>query len=395
MPFTVTMPKLSPTMETGTIAKWHKKEGDLVNAGDLLLEVSTDKATVEHTALDEGYLRKIVVPDGQDAQVNQPIAIFTESADESIDGYTPEGAAAVKTKTETPEIKAAVAAPSPAKEQTRILASPLAKKIAKQQGIDLGNITGSGPRGRIVVKDLKQPERVSLPSGTFEEIALSPMRKVISQRLLEAKTTIPHFYVQMAIDATHLVSFREQLLALDQKVTYNDCIIKASALALREHPVLNSGFNAANQSLVQYKTIDISVAVSVEGGLITPIVKHADQKNLSQISSEVQQLAKKAKEGKLAPQEFQGGSFTISNLGMYGVTQFQAIINPPQAAILAVSAILDQPVVKNGTIVPGKIMNLTLSADHRVVDGVAAAKFLNTLQKYLENPVALFSNIGS
>lgn len=415
MPFTVTMPKLSPTMETGVIAKWHKKEGERVNAGDVLLEVSTDKATVEHTALDEGILRKILVEEGKEAAVNQPIAIFTEEASESIEGYSPVGEKAiekpVEKKVEPPlpvsSRQTIIAQPAPVfvKEEAlaapeRIVASPLAKKLAAQQGIDLSRLQGTGPRGRIVAKDLEKAssgpqlrlqtkQAPTLPSGTFEEIALTPIRKVISERLQAAKATIPHIYVQQAIDADNLFSLRTQLSELGIKVSYNDLMIKACALALREHPVINSGFNAKASSIVQYKTIDISVAVSIEVGLITPIVKNADFKSVSEISAEVRELAKKAKEGKLHPNEFQGGSFTISNLGMYGVTDFQAIINPPQAAILAVSAILDQPVIKNGLVVPGKVMNVTLSADHRVIDGVAAAQYLQTLKKITENPIAL------
>lgn len=405
MPFTLTMPKLSPTMEEGMIATWHKKEGDRVEVDDVLFDVATDKATVEYQAIDEGWLRKIIVKDGQQAAVNQPIAIFTENQNESIEGYespkekngavaapapvtasAPSGASAPK---------AATAIPSPAQQpvqQGRILASPLAKKIAKDQNIDLSRIQGTGPGKRIMSRDLSMAAPASqpaVPAGTFVEEILTPMRKTIAKRLQESKATIPHFYVEMAVNAEELVKIREQLIKGDMKVSINDLIVKACALALRKHPVVNSGFNAANQSVIRYQTVDISVAVSVKGGLITPIVKHADFKNVREISAEVKALAARAKEGKLDPQEYQGGSFTISNLGMYGVTSFQAIINPPQAAILSVSAILDVPVVKNGAIVPGKVMNLTLSVDHRVVDGVAGAEFMKTLQTYLENPALL------
>ena len=393
MPFTVTMPKLSPTMETGVIAKWHKKVGDKVEAGDVIMEVSTDKATVEHTALDEGFLRKILVPENGDAAVNQPIAIFTETKDESIEGYAPEGEVKAEEKTapqvqeKAPEVKEAVTSGA------RIIASPLAKKIASQKGIDLHGIQGSGPRGRIIAKDLEKSTAVKLalsvaPSGSFEEVPLTPIRKVISQRLQEAKSTIPHFYVTQTVDVGALVQLREQLSAIDVKVSFNDCVIKAVSLALREHPGINSGFNPAKQAIMLYKTIDISIAVSLESGLITPIVKNADHKTLTDISSEVRSLANKAKEGKLAPHEFQGGSFTISNMGMFGVTEFTAIINPPQSAILAVAGIQDVVFVRNGAIVAGKGMNITLSVDHRVIDGVAAAKFIKTVQKYLENPIA-------
>lgn len=216
-----------------------------------------------------------------------------------------------------------------------------------------------------------------------------PMRKVIASRLQESKSFIPHFYVQLTVDVEPLIALREQLKHVQVKVSVNDLLIRAAALALKKHPNINSGFNSVNMTIVRFKTIDISVAVSTGEGLITPIIRHADYKNVGEISVEMKQLVKRAKEGKLDPHEYKGGSFTISNLGMYGVTNFQAIINPPQAAILAVSGILDTPVIKNGQVVPGKIMNLTLSADHRVVDGVAAAEFLNTLKTYVENPAAL------
>lgn len=391
MPFTVTMPKLSPTMETGSIAKWHKKEGEHVKAGDVLLEVSTDKATVEHSALDEGWLRKILVTEGKEAAVNEPIAIFSEEEAENIEGFKPEGATE---KAVTPEVKkTTVVAQQPVREEARVFASPLAKKIAKERGIDLSQVQGTGPSQRIVSRDLESVKKVpavpQLPSGTFEELPLSPIRKVIAQRLQEAKATIPHFYVQQAIDAEKLVALREQLSNLEVKISINDCMIRACALALREHPNINCGFNVANQTIIQFKTIDISVAVNVESGLITPIVPLADTKSLQEISREIRALAKKAKEGKLQPREFQGGSFTISNLGMFGVTDFQAIINPPQAAILAVSGIHNQPVIREGAIVPGKIMNVTLSVDHRVIDGVQAAEFIKSLQKIIENPVSL------
>lgn len=390
MPFTFTMPKLSPTMESGTIQQWLKKVGDKVEAGDVLLEVATDKATVEHSALDGGYLRAILVQEGQEAKVNDPIAIFTETKDESIEGFAPEQQ---KREEPAPALeKAPVVVPKTSTSE-RIVASPLAKKLAEQKGISLSGIQGSGPRGRIVAKDLErkptsQP-KPSMPSGTFEEVALTPIRKVTGKRLQEAKSQIPHFYVQQTIDASKLISFREQLSNFDKKVSINDCVIKACALTLKEHPNVNAGFHEGNQSMILFKTIDISIAVSIEGGLITPIVTHADHKDLQEISEEVRHLAVKAKQGKLALHEFQGGSFTISNLGMFGVTSFQAIINPPQAALLAVAGIQDAPVVKNGQVVAGKIMNLTLSVDHRVIDGVAAAEFLKTLKKYLENPAAL------
>jgi pyruvate dehydrogenase E2 component (dihydrolipoyllysine-residue acetyltransferase) len=434
MPFTLTMPKLSPTMEEGTITKWFKKEGDFVEAGELLIEVATDKATVEHNAIDEGHLRKLIIHEGFDAIVNQAIAIFTETADESIEGYEPEGVKpeAVTTPTEinedtqeqvantsTPTAKPATSGtmnqpqfiPLPALETidfpystsstgNRIKASPVAKKIAEEKSLDLSTVKGTGPGGRIMKRDLERAQpsgefafgrrtQPSLTAGTYEEEPLSQIRKVISKRLQEAKTFIPHFYVKQSVDVGALVDFRTQLRNIDLKISFNDCVMKACALALRKHPYVNSGFNTQSNSIVLFKTIDISVAVSLDSGLITPIIRHTDHKNLGQISQEVRSLAKRAKEGKLAPEEFQGGSFTVSNLGMYGVTDFQAIINPPQSSILAISGINDIPVVKNGEVVPGKVMNITLSADHRVVDGVLGAEFVNSVKFYLENPASL------
>lgn len=430
MPFVVTMPKLSPTMSEGTIAKWHKAIGDFVESEDLLLEVATDKATVEYNALDSGYLRKIYIPDGQSAIVNQPIALFTEKKDENIEGYKPTWVAPTEPVAEEApkqEIsQASVAAPQPARgaamqqpafipEQPlqkyefespteaigkRQATSPLARKLAKERGLDITTVKGSGPGGRIVSNDLEraQPagtvtfgtrEAPTVVPGTYEEESLSPMRKVIGQRLQDAKSYIPHFYVQQIVDAQPLVAVREQLHNAGIKLTYNDFIVRACALMLRQYPNINSGFNSVNQTLIRFKTIDIAIAVSVKGGLITPIVRHADFKNLGEISVEVRDLAKRAKDGKLEPHEYKGGSFTISNLGMYGVADFQAIINPPQAAILAVSGIQDVPVIKNGTVVPGKTMSITLSADHRVIDGVAGAEFMRSLKTLLESPAAL------
>lgn len=436
MPFTLTMPKLSPTMEEGTIVKWHKQAGEFVQANDVLLEVATDKATVEYNALDEGWLRQILIQEGQEAIVNQPIAIFTAEEKENIEGYQPQGIAPSKPEQKSQESKKEIeeATPSVVTEthvkkrgetvlsqpqfqpepplenyqfeypiehfEKRILASPLAKKLAKEKKLDLSTIKGSGPNKRIMSRDLTKAQPAGLvnfghrqvPShspGSYEEVPLSPMRKVIGQRLQESKSFIPHFYVTQTLDAEPLVAVREQLKNQEIKVSINDFIVKACALALKQHPHVNSGFNSVNQSIIQFKTIDIAIAVSMESGLITPVVRHVDYKNLGEIALEIRSLAQKAREGKLNPQEYKGGSFTISNLGMYGVTEFQAILNPPQAAILAVAGIQDVPVIRNGAVVPGKTLNLTLSVDHRVIDGVVAALFLQTLKKLLENPAIL------
>lgn len=435
MPFTVTMPKLSPTMEEGTIAKWHAKEGDHVKAGDVIIEVATDKATVEHSALDEGFLRKILISDGQIARVNQAIAIFTETQDESIEGYEPEGektpevpSAEAKPENETKEPaqkeekapapaqsgsglrEPAFAPPPPLEGYTfegptkaisgKIPASPLARKLAKEKGVDLGTIKGSGPHGRILSKDINAGapsgvvsfgpiEPPTIPAGSYEEEPLSQMRKVIGKRLQESKTFIPHFYVTQEMDAIPMVGIREQCKAGGLKVTFNDLIVRAVALSLRKHPEINSGFNTVNSTIVRYQTIDVAVAVSIPDGLITPILRHTDYKNLGEISSEVKTLVKKARDGKLAPEEFTGGSFTISNLGMFGIRDFVGVINPPQAALLAVGGIIEKPVLKDGQVVPGKTISLTLSSDHRVIDGADAARFLQTLQLFIENPALL------
>lgn len=437
MPFTLTMPKLSPTMTSGTVAKWHKKPGDRVENGDLLLEISTDKATIEHTALDEGWMRQILVQEGEDAMVNQPIAVLSESKEENIEGYVPEGvegsepgpqateeeesepvpvetkkpakAAAKATGTSTmaqpqfipaPPLESWEFRPPRGEVSERLAASPLARKLAKDKGVSLSSVKGTGPGHRIMSRDLEQAQRATevgfgqreapkTAPGTYEEAALSPMRRVIARRLQESKTFIPHFYVRQTVNAQALVSARDQLHNAGIKVTYNDFIVRASALALRAVPGVNSGFNSASNVIINFKTIDISVAVSVPDGLITPIVRHADYKNLGEISQEVRALVARARDGQLQAEEYQGGSFTVSNLGMYGIDDFIAVINPPQAAILAVGSIRDVPVVVNGSVVPGKELGLILSSDHRVVDGALAAHFMSKLRHYLENPALL------
>lgn len=413
MPVTFTMPKLSPTMEEGTIVKWHKKEGEQVKADELLIEVATDKATVEHQVLDAGWLRKILVKEGEHAKVNQPIAIFTETKEESIAGYQPEGEviapeplAAAAPATKAPSF--VTESPLPPMEKSRsaappvsgrVIASPLAKKLAQQKGVDLSTIVGSGPNNRIMSRDLenatpqktKSQPKAQKPAGSFTEEILTPMRKVIAQRLQEAKATIPHFYVSIEVDGDHLSQLREQLHKGNIAITYNDLMIRACALSLKEHPNVNSGFNAAKGTLIRFQTIDIAVAVTVPGGLITPIIRYADEKSVFELSQEMHDLAARAKAGKLTEEEYKGGSFTLSNMGMYGITDFQAILNPPQAAILAVGGLLEKPVVKEGKLTIGKRMTLSLSADHRVIDGVTGALFLKTVQKYLENPVLLIA----
>ena len=428
MPFTITMPKLSPTMQDGTIAKWHKKIGDKIQAGDLLIEVATDKATVEYHALDDGFLRFIIIDEGQSGSVNDPIAIISEKPDENIESYktnllqkTPEVKTTQKPQQNAPapqaqEIKPATLQvaqftpeppltnykfPFPTEDRDKkASASPLAKKIAKEKGLDLNSVKGSGPNGRITSKDLPlagQDLVVSFApcakpkylAGSFEEKPLTPMRKVIAERLQMSKNSIPHIYIKQQVDASALVVIREQLKAGGQNITINDLIVRACALALKEHPNCNVGFNSATQSIIYFKTIDISVAVSLDEGLITPIIRYADFKNLGEISIEIKDLATRAKNGKLKPEEYKGGSFTVSNLGKFAIDEFSAIINPPQAMILAAAAIKDSPIVKNGAVTIAKTMNLTVSADHRALDGADVAIWLKTLQKYLENPALL------
>lgn len=428
MPFTMTMPKLSPTMEEGTIAKWHKKIGDYVESGDLILEVATDKATVEYNALDAGWLKKMLKQEGQSARVNEPLAVFTEEKNESIDGYQPEGEEGVvsvsqakaepvlkKSKNIPQATKAATQAPTitskPKLEKEvraeRIIASPLAKTLAKKHGIDLSSIQGTGPRGRITSRDLDEAatssEEISEPTSqhfptpapvsSFEvtERPLSPVRKVIAARLQYSKQTIPHFYLRQEMNVDQLVSLREETKKLERNFTINDFIIKAVAIALKKHPNVNVGFNQEMQAVIHYPSVDLSIAVTISGGLITPIIKDAQAKSLTHLSQEIKQLAQKAKEGKLQPHEYQGGSFTISNLGMFGVTDFQAIINPSQAAILAIGTIQEKPVVKNGVIVAGRVLSITLSCDHRAIDGAEGAQFMQTLRQLIENPILFLS----
>ncbi|MCF7852326.1 MAG: pyruvate dehydrogenase complex dihydrolipoamide acetyltransferase [Simkaniaceae bacterium] len=429
MPFTVTMPKLSPTMTSGQIVKWYKKEGDLIKEGDVLIEVATDKATVEYTALDDGYLRKILIPDGGEARVNQPIAVFTASESESIEGYRPEGEMPApspqkeeaKSDSEAPEkqtpapvaqaIGEPVFAPMPplqnytfefptGMQNERVLASPSAKRTAEDRNIDLSTIKGSGPNGRVVMRDLEGVEGGHVgfhsrrlptrPPGSYTDVPLTPMRKAIGKRLQESKMFIPHFYVRDEIVVDSLVEAREQLKKGGIKITYNDFVIRATALALKEHPIINSGFDNQKNVIIQFDTIDVAIAVSINGGLITPIIRHTDYKNVSQISHEVKELVALARKQKLTPEQYQGGSFTISNLGMFGIQDFQAIINPPQAAILAVGGIINKPIVNHqGMIQAGKTLSVWLSVDHRVIDGAEAAAFLVTLKKYLNNPSIL------
>ncbi len=423
MPITITMPALSPTMTEGNLSRWLKKEGEKVAPGDVIAEIETDKATMEVEATDEGILAKILVPEGSEGvAVNTPIAVLLEEGEDAsaLEAVTaaPAPASAPSPAAETPaapERAPGTAAPSPAPtaastpaapaaEGERIFASPLARRMAAQAGIDLRGVPGSGPHGRIVKADIERilagaeaavPTAEKAPpappaEAAWEEIPLSTMRKVIARRLTEAKRDIPHFYltIDCALDA--LLDMRKRLNerpGAEYKLSVNDFVIKAAALAIREVPDVNASWGG--DKLYRYRDIDISVAVAVPGGLITPIVRKADQKGLATISAEMKDMAARAREGKLLPEEYQGGGFSISNLGMYGIREFAAVINPPQACILAVGAGEKRPVVRDGALAVATMMTVTLSVDHRVVDGALGARFLQAFKTLVEDPLAL------
>jgi pyruvate dehydrogenase E2 component (dihydrolipoamide acetyltransferase) len=435
----ILMPALSPTMTEGTLARWLKKEGDTIKAGDVIAEIETDKATMEVEAVDEGVLGKILVGDGEaNVKVNAPIAVLVEpgeavpsgaasaaapapaSAPASAGGISPSAPAAV------PEAAAAAAPAANGHDAggERIFASPLARRMAKQAGIALAALKGSGPGGRIVRADIEAAQKgggaaaapapaaavapaVAAPAAAPLGKATAPvitaphklvphssMRKIIARRLTEAKSTVPHFYVSMDIEIDSLVDLMKQLNAKAPKegpgvysITINDLIIKASAATLRQIPTVNASWT--DDGMVFYDDVDVSVAVSIPDGLITPIIRRADQKGLATISREMKDLAGRARGGKLKPEEFQGGGFSISNMGMFGVSSFSAIINPPQGAILAVAAGQKRPVVKNDALAIATVMTCTLSVDHRVVDGALGAQWMRAFKKIVEDPLSL------
>lgn len=431
MPIKVTMPALSPTMTEGTLAKWVKNEGDNVKAGEVIAEIETDKATMEVEAVDEGKLAKILIPAGtENVPVNEMIAVLLEDGEDAsaIDQFLKPGAndgAPVKTESQNPGISESQkkeeqksVGKNDVKSQAtdgRIKASPLAKRIANDSKIDLSRIQGSGPKGRIVKADVEKaaksgtgaPASSSAPrsigSGPdaraladaygmeYEEIKNSGVRKVIANRLQESKQVIPHFYLTIECRIDALLEARQQINDAangEYKLSVNDFVIKAVAQSLRDYPAANVAWTDA--AILQFKHSDISIAVATDNGLITPIIKAAENKSLREVSGEMKSLAKKAREGKLRPEEFQGGTFSISNLGMYGVDEFAAIINPPQSCILAVGAGVEKPYVDNGQIRIGTFMKCTLSTDHRSVDGAVGAEFLQIFKKYIEAPVRLF-----
>lgn len=405
----ILMPLLSPSMTEGTVVKWIKKEGDAVKSGEVIAEVETDKATMDLEAFDSGILRKILVAEGTKVPVQSRIGIIG-TKDEKIDESAPAAAPTAPAKKEDKASEAAAPATSAAPAAAapsggRVKASPLAKKVAAEKGISLTGLTGSGPGGRIVKNDVLNAPAGGSTSGGSSIYARGPiakegstklttMRSVIAKRLLESKTTIPHFYLEIEIDAKPLLDLRAQLndslgkLKPPVKLSLNDFVLKAAAEAVRRVPAVNASFEG--DSIRQFVDVQLSFAVAIAEGLITPIIKEAQNKSLIQISGEAKALAAKAKEGKLKPEEFQGGTFTVSNLGMLGIDSFSAIINPPQAAILAVGNIVKKAVVgPNDEIVVGHRQSITLSCDHRVVDGAVGAAYLKELRELIEKPALL------
>lgn len=409
----IEMPKLSDTMEEGVIAEWHKNVGDEVSSGELMVEIETDKATMELESFNDGVLLYRGAEAGGVIPLGGLLAIIGEkgeNVDELVANFSSETAAPKEepAKVEEPVLETvSIAAPTVVETaasngDARVKASPLAKAMAKEAGIDINVLTGSGDGGRIIKRDIEAAvagggaaaPAVVIPSfvgeESYNEVPVSQMRKTISRRLSESKFTAPHFYLTMEIDMSRAVEARASLNEIAPvKISFNDLVIKAVAAALRQHPKVNSAWLGDR---IRYNDhIHIGVAVAVEDGLLVPVVRFADNKSLSQISAEVRELAGKARDKKLQPEEWEGNTFTISNLGMFGIEEFTAIINPPDACILAVGGIIDKPVVKNGEIVPGKTMKVTLSCDHRVVDGATGSEFLRTFKNMLEDPVRILA----
>jgi pyruvate dehydrogenase E2 component (dihydrolipoamide acetyltransferase) len=416
MPIEILMPALSPTMKEGNLAKWVKKEGDKIKAGEVIAEIETDKATMEVEAVDEGILGKILVAEGtENVAVNSCIALILEDGEDkkALENYA--SANAPKKVEEVKIVEEKKSAPiidnsanltqnstKNSSDSNLVKASPLAKRIAKEEGVILSQISGSGPHGRIIKDDVlgfvknggSRQGVVHRNPQEFYAVKNNNVRKVIAKRLLESKQNVPHFYLSCEFKIDKLNELRHALnevAELDEngnpayKISVNDLIIKATAMALKKVPEANSSWS--DEAILIYNNVDISMAVAIDGGLITPIIKNADQKSIQAISKESKQLAKKAREGKLAPEEFQGGTFSISNLGMFGIDNFSAIVNPPQSCILAVARAVEKPIVEHGQIKIGHMMNVTLSCDHRVVDGAIGAEFLKALRRYIEHPI--------
>ena len=438
----ILMPALSPTMEEGKLARWLVKEGDTVKSGDILAEIETDKATMEFEAVDEGRIGKILVPEGSEGvKVNAPIAVLLgegekagevdisaamKSIGEAVKAETPKKAEAPKVeaapKAEAPKVEAPkAAAPAPSSGDNRVFASPLARRIAAGKGIDLASLSGSGPRGRIVKADVENAKpgaakpaaapavagvasgaslgvaalpdaRMFYKAGEYEEIPHDSMRKAIAKRLTSAKALIPHYYLTIDCNLTALMVTRAALNAAAgknaaYKLSVNDFVVKASAMALIKHPDVNASWT--DTAILRHKHADVGIAVAIPSGLITPIVFAAETKGLAAISNEVKELAVKAKDKKLKPNEYEGGGFSVSNLGMFGVQSFTSIINPPQSCIIAVGAGEERAIVVNGKIEVATMMTVTMSCDHRVVDGATGAKFLQTFKQFIEEPASM------
>lgn len=415
----VTMPRLSDTMTEGTVASWIKKIGDTVSEGDILAEIETDKATMEFESFHSGTLLYIGVEEGKTAAVDAVLAILGPAGTDvsAFVNGAPKAAAVEVTATVNDVVKAPAtpAATAPVQDSTtadggRIFASPLAKKIAQEKGISLITVKGSGENGRIVKADIENyvpvvasapvaqasvsttPVKVFVPAGEeqTEEVKNSQMRKVIARRLAESKFTAPHYYLTIEIMMDNAMASRSTINSLpDTKVSFNDMVVKACAMALKQHPQVNSKWS--DEAMYLHHHVNIGVAVAVPDGLVVPVVNHADQLSLSQIGTAVKDLAGKAKNKKLTPAEMEGSTFTISNLGMFGISEFTSIINQPNSAILSVGAIVQKPVVKNGAVVVGNTMKVTLACDHRTVDGATGAQFLQTLRQYIENPITMLA----
>ena len=408
----ITMPRLSDTMEEGTVASWLKKVGDEVAEGDILAEIETDKATMEFESFYNGTLLHVGIQEGESAPVDSVLAIIgakdadikaaiasLESAPAPVAEAPKETASVAPPKTEAPKPVAStpVAAPTVVNTNGRVIASPLAKKLAEEKGINLSTVAGTGDGGRIIKRDIEnyQPSvgggvRPFVPSGveSVEEVANSQMRKTIAKRLAGSKFTAPHYYLGVEFDMDNAIAFRAQFNSIpDTKISFNDIVVKATALALKKHPQVNSRWH--DDKIVKHNHVHMGVAVAVEDGLVVPVVKFADEQSLPQIGTQVRDYAGRARDKKLTPAEMDGSTFTISNLGMFGIQEFTSIINQPNSAILSVGAIVQKPVVKNGQIVVGNMMKLTLACDHRSVDGATGSQFLQTLQQYIENPLTM------
>jgi len=416
----ITMPRLSDTMEEGTVATWLKKVGDSIQEGDILAEIETDKATMEFESFYSGTLLHIGLNEGESAPVDSVLAIVGPAGTD-VSAVIASGAPAAVPKQEAapeaPKAESAPQAAAPAQATTtatttttntsgRIFASPLAKKLAQEKGIDLNQVQGSGEQGRIVKADIENftpkaaapaakaatsaPVAVATGVESTEEVKNSQMRKVIAKRLGESKFTAPHYYLTIEVDMDQAIASRKQINSIpDTKVSFNDMVLKASAMALKKHPQVNTSWNG--DTTIYNHHIHMGVAVAVEDGLVVPVIPFADTLQLTQIGGSVRELATKARDKKLTPAEMEGSTFTVSNLGMFGIQEFTSIINQPNSAILSVGAIVEKPVVKNGQVVPGNTMKLTLALDHRTVDGATGAQFLQTLQMYLENPVTMLA----